>query len=237
MSVQTPSMSNQYIYIGNGVYSLSEVSRLTQISHPKLYRWVKGHAYRSDSGLRRVGPVVDNLYADENGLVVVDFQSLMELRFIDAFRSKGVSMRTIRMAALMAREKWGVRNPLVTERFLTDGRSILVDAKDETGDRHLIDIVSDQIVLRKLIHQYLQLGIEYESGSPVQWWPLGHSGGVVIDPKRSFGAPVVDREGVPTRVLHAAVQSGQSIREVASWYQVHPQSVRKATEYERTLAA
>jgi hypothetical protein len=32
-------------------------------------------------------------------------------------------------------------------------------------------------------------------GQAIEWWPLGKSKLVVLNPKRSFGQPIVPREG------------------------------------------
>ncbi len=56
----------------------------------------------------------------------------------------------------------------------------------------------------------------------------------MIDPQRAFGAPIVDSEGVPTRVLARAVQAEESIDVVAELFRVDPISVAEAVKYERS---
>jgi uncharacterized protein (DUF433 family) len=66
---------------------------------------------------------------------------------------------------------------------------------------------------------------------------MERSGIVVLDPRRSFGQPIVNDEGVSTRVLAGAVQAEQSIERVAEWFEVKPASVRAAVDFENQLAA
>jgi uncharacterized protein (DUF433 family) len=74
-----------------------------------------------------------------------------------------------------------------------------------------------------------------ESGEVLTWHP--RSNRVVLDPKRSFGEPIVEDEGVPTDILASAYVAEQSVGAVAKWYEVDPQSVRDAVEFELSLAA
>jgi uncharacterized protein (DUF433 family) len=70
-----------------------------------------------------------------------------------------------------------------------------------------------------------------------RWWPLGKERSVVIDPERSFGAPIASRSGVPTQILHGAFQSARSYKFVANWYAVDAKEVRDAVTCEERLAA
>jgi uncharacterized protein (DUF433 family) len=60
---------------------------------------------------------------------------------------------------------------------------------------------------------------------------------VVVDPLRSFGQPVVNKEGVPTAVLSHALDVEKSVARVARWFEVSRASVKAAAEFEARLAA
>jgi len=60
---------------------------------------------------------------------------------------------------------------------------------------------------------------------------------VALDPHRSFGQPIIFRDGVPTSILVRSVAANGSVDEVARWFEIQPDSVREAVDYERTLAA
>jgi uncharacterized protein (DUF433 family) len=72
-------------------------------------------------------------------------------------------------------------------------------------------------------------------GQAIEWWPLGKSKLVVLNPKRSFGQPIVPREGVPTSILSRSYRVERSYPRVARWYAVSERAVRHAVEYEETL--
>jgi uncharacterized protein (DUF433 family) len=71
----------------------------------------------------------------------------------------------------------------------------------------------------------------------VRWWPLGTDRAVVLDPQRQFGQPITARSGIATEILQAAAKAGQTIEEIAEWYEIDPPAVRDALEFEAKLAA
>src|SRR5260370_22070880 len=114
-------------------------------------------------------------------------------------------------------------------------------------------------LFRSILKDYLVTGLDFKDQLAVRWWPLGRHRPVVIDASRSFGQPIVNREGVPTAVLHRAyiAESGSQVglkslaepsqtaesasgatlhasanERVARWYDVERRSVRAAVEYE-----
>jgi uncharacterized protein (DUF433 family) len=162
----------------------------------------------------------------------LDFADLMELRFLNAFREHGVSWRAIRIASERAREFLGVEYPFSSWRFSTDGRTILAQFVNETGDHVLLDLVTNQYELLELIKRYLFGDIDFDGDTPARWWPRGREGRIVIDPARGFGAPIIADEGVPTRILAQAVLAEDSIELVADLFRVDPICVAEAVEYE-----
>jgi uncharacterized protein (DUF433 family) len=54
---------------------------------------------------------------------------------------------------------------------------------------------------------------------------------VVIDPKRNFGRPIINPEGVPVEALFNAYKAEKSYDKVASWFEVDRESVKDAVEY------
>ena len=75
-------------------------------------------------------------------------------------------------------------------------------------------------------------GVKLEPGVQYKWFVT-----VVVDPARNMGQPTVTRSGVPTRVLARSVQTNGSVATVAHWFEVTPDEVRDAVEFERSLVA
>lgn len=58
----------------------------------------------------------------------------------------------------------------------------------------------------------------------------------LTDPRRNFGQPTVMKSGVPAATLARSVKANSSQEVVARWYEVHPDEVRDAVEFEQSLA-
>jgi uncharacterized protein (DUF433 family) len=169
---------------------------------------------------------------------ILTFSDLIEVRFLEAFRQHGVSTRALRIASQRAKELLGRHHPFSTQIFRSDGRTILAEITKNTGDKFLLDIVNEQYVFEKVLAAYLYGGLDFnELKEPARWWPLGKDHSVVIDPQRSFGAPIVAKAGIPTKILNSAVLAEKSIEFVAKWYEVEIDEVRDAVEFENRLAA
>ena len=72
---------------------------------------------------------------------------------------------------------------------------------------------------------------------PARWWPLGKDRSIVIDPHRGFGAPIVAKAGIPTKILNSAMSAEKSYEFVANWYGISIEEVRDAVQFETKLAA
>src|SRR5262245_27315328 len=94
-----------------------------------------------------------------------------------------------------------------------------------------------QRVFEKVIRPFLK-NVEFDHGKvPLRWWPRGKSRQVALDPRRSFGHPIIFREGISTKVLARSAHANDSIEEVARWFHIAPASVRAAIDYGQALAA
>ena len=221
--------------IGVGIYSVPEASRLTHVSAPTIRRWIKGYSYRVGDTERGTPPVWTRQLADIEDEVSLGFLDLIEVRLIDAFRRRGVSWPTLKRAAEHAKVLFKTTHPFATHQFFTDGRCVFTELADQ--DKSLIDVADNQHTFKRLLAPYLE-GLEFKDGHQViRWWPLGERHSVLIDPQRSFGQPIVEREGVPTRILASAFKIQESVDAVAKWYEVSKKAVRDALKFEKDLAA
>lgn len=222
----------QYRLIGRGLYSVAEAHRITGVPGRSIRRWISG--YRSyKGGVRHSPPVVASDLIGELGVAALDFAALIEVRFLHAFRSHGVSWKAIRIASDRASDILGVEHPFSSRKFSTDGRTILAQFVTETGDEVLLDLVRSQYEFKRIISSYLFGEIDFDkTDSPRRWYPLSGTRRIVIDPQRSFGAPIIRRGGVPTGILAMAVNAEQSVELVARLFDVDVASVQAACKYE-----
>ena len=228
-----------YRLIGRGIYSLPEAHRITGVPIRSIRRWTYGYEWGALGAFRRrSAPVVHSALPELLGdLPALDFADLIEVRFLNAFRELGVSWKAIRIASDRAREILGLNHPFSSRRFSTDGHTILAQFVDETGDEHLVDLVRNQYEFERIIFQFLHGEIDFGDGDvPRRWYPVRGSRRIVVDPERAFGAPIVEVEGVPTRILAKAVDAEGSFGVVAKLFEVDPVSVEAAHAYEIALA-
>lgn len=232
------SPSDHPAWLGIGIYTVNEAARLTRIPSRRIRRWVQGYSYRTAPKAPRSysRPVFVHELEPIDGTLALTFLDLLEVRFVDAFRRHGVSWGTIREAAAYACELLQTTHPFATKKFKTDGKRIIGEFTKLSGDRALLDLVERQYAFEQVIGDTLFEGIEFDGNEAARWWPLGESARVVLDPHRSFGQPIVDKEGVPTMVLARAVRAEGSVERVARWFEVESASVRAAVEFEEALA-
>jgi hypothetical protein len=229
-------MPKEYRYIGHGIYSLSDAERLTRIPKARIRRWLEGYSYDYQHSRRRSEPIVRADLSREMGELALTFADLMEVRFLDAFRDKGVSWREIRAAAERVGEFIESTHPFSNRRFRTDGRAILAEIERD-GDLQLLRIVKDQWEIHRIVAPFLLAGVDFDGRDEPRLWRPVRGLRVVIDPLRSFGSPIAQDGSVPTRVLAAAARAERSARRAARVFRVPLRAVEDSVKFERRYVA
>ena len=207
---------------------------MLHISAPKIVRWLRGHSID--------GQAYAALWQSEVNLgddrIFLGFRDLMEVRVVDAFIKAGLSAVRVRSAISLAREVIGQDHPLSTNRFRTDGREIFLQVieTDETGQQRerLLNLFRRQYEFKGIVDPILKTVDFGQDGNPLQWWPCGRQGQIVVDPNRSFGQPIDSASSVPTAVLAAAAHQ-EGIKQAARAYEVSEGSVLRSVEFENSV--
>jgi len=201
-------------------------------------RWLRGYEYHNRTRSGASEPVFQSDYGTVNGKVALSFLDMVEIRFVDAFRRHGVSWRAIRIASHKAAEMLDFDHPFSMRKFLTDGKTIIARIAHEENDVELIDLVTDQFAFDKIITPYLYEGLDFSKhDTATRWWPLGKKHSIVIDPRRSFGKPILDKYNIPTSTIAASYKGNKSYSEIAKWFEIDQRTVKEAVDFERKLAA
>lgn len=214
--------------LGIGLYTPAEASRYLGVQVQKLRRWLKGHHI----GDRKYPPLWDPEVDLGDQSLHLGFRDLLEMRAAHAFMAVGVSPQQIRRAILEARQFVNDERPLSTTRFQTDGRTVFLEIAREDGDTQLLDLFKKQYAIRDVLKQSFK-DVDYELEAPARWWIAGRKQGIVLDPRRSFGQPVDDKTGVPTRVLAAAAAAEGGIEAAAKAWEVSRQTIERAVAFEQ----
>jgi hypothetical protein len=192
--------------LGQGVYTPREAARLVGRTPQQVLRWTRG------SGTDE--PLWHAHYQFLEDSTEISFLDLIEVRVVSSMRSAGISMQAIRFAIRLAREKYGIDRPLASQKFKTDGRSILMDAVEEDGEYvSLSSKFPGQKVFRDIVDQSLN-DLEYQ---------------------RFFGDPLLDEYGISTNILFQEYQSFKDFRYLSSIYEIPIESVKQAISFEVSL--
>lgn len=223
--------------LGVGLYTLPEASRLSGVPSRSIRRWLLGYKYEDRSGAgRSMPPLWEGDMPSANHTTGLSFLDLMEVRMVHAFRAHKVSWRAIREAAAVACDMYSDKHPFTMKRFQTDGNRIFAELQEQ-GEVRFFDLNRKHYVLKTIVERSLFEGIEFEHEQAARWFPSWAGGKIVLDPKRSFGQPILSREGVPTEILAKAAQVEESAAVVAKWYDVPIPAVKAAVAFEKRLAA
>jgi uncharacterized protein (DUF433 family) len=127
-------------------------------------------------------------------------------------------------------------HPFAHRDWFADPGGVYLRLSKESGDRALVEMAGDaQYAMEGLLKIYLrQIHFNPDTGLADVWAPLGVNRPVVIDPRRSFGLPIV-ASGVRTDLLAGHYSAGDRITEIAGWYQVPETEVEAAIEFEERL--
>jgi len=218
--------------LGAGIYTLPQAAALAKVPVTAIRRWVYGYSYPYKGRIVRQ-PARVATPPDLKEARVITFRDLIEIQFVHAFLAEGVSWRTIKEAADKARELVKSDHPFATNRYVTDGRSIFTEIVQETGNKELLNVCSNQMAFRRILLPSLRKKVDVSAEGIERFYPLGRGVPIVIDPARQFGQPIETSAGVPTDVLARAFKGCRSFREVASWYEVPVRSVRAAVDFEQ----
>lgn len=199
-------------------YSISEATHYLRIPRSTLHAWVAGQAYQTSAGTRLFRPVIA-LPDKRAGLL--SFINLVEAHVLDAIRRQHqIPLQKVRKAVLYLSERLGSAHPLAEQRFETDGVDLFIRRYGE-----LVNISqSGQLAMRRILEAYLRR-VEWDpAGVVARLYPftrkraLDEPKVVVIDPRISFGRPVLVGSGIPTALIAERYKAGESIDQLADDY-------------------
>lgn len=218
-----------------GIYAIPVAARLLQEQPATIDRWAFGYRRRGTS----YSPAISTDVPPVSGTRVITFLELVELMFIRALLSTGLSWHTVRDASrVAARLLEDEPHPFATQRWFADPAALYLRLGQQHDEEILIEVAGHaQVAMQPLLDPYLkQLDFDVH-GIARRWFPHGFTTPVVVDPLRAFGMPVTEKGGVPTEVLAALHRAGDSIESIAAWYRIGEAEVEAAVAYEMSLSA
>lgn len=219
-------------------YSFAEASHSLQIPVETLRSWIRGRTYPTVRGKRVSHPVIQ---LPDTQLPLLSFTNLIEAHVLDAIRyHHKVPLENVRRAVDYLRERSGSQHPLAQYWFQLTGLDLLI----EEGGLLVNATKRGQLVMRDVIQAYLTRVERDPHGAALRLYPYLHRHPkqlesepkiVLIDPRISFGKPILVGVGVPTAVIADRHKTGESLIGLAKDYGCEASEIEKAVEYERGL--
>lgn len=199
-------------------YGLDEAAHYLALPAATLRSWVRGRHYPTTAGKKWFRPPIA---LPDATLPQLSFNNLVEAHVLSALRrEQRVPLPAIRKALDSLSARTATPRPLIDGQFATDGAALFVD--DVCG---LIDASADgQLVLREVLEAHLRRIDRDRQGFPERLYPFTRPAdwqapkSIVIDPRISFGRPVLRGTRIPTAAIAERYKAGDSIDELVADY-------------------
>jgi uncharacterized protein (DUF433 family) len=213
-------------------YPLSEAARYVRLSPATLRSWFFGRPYPTVKGVSHFPAV---LKPARRKPPTLSFSNLVEAHVLRSLRTEhGVPLDAVRHALAFAERELEIDQLLLREELRTAGGQLFLDRYGE-----LVNLsASGQLAMRKIFEAHLERVEWGKMRFPVRLYPfvLAQTGGekpIVIDPRISFGRPVIERAFVSTRAILERIDAGESVGDVARDYELPVESIEEAVVFER----
>jgi len=215
-------------------YSIPQAARYLTIPSATLRSWVIGRSYATAGGAEgRFQPVIA---LPRRGTNLLSFYNLVEAHVLRAFRKRHeIKLRHIRKALSYVQREFGWKRPLIEQEFKIQGVSLLVERLGKLVDAS----ASGQTVMREIVDAHLER-LVWEDNVVASLYPFtrdGFSGprSVVIDPRYSFGRPILRESRVETVIIAERYKGGDSITSLAKDYGCARLEIEEGLRYELCL--
>jgi uncharacterized protein (DUF433 family) len=201
-------------------YQVQEAARYAHVAPQTVVQWQKGAA----------GPAL----APREQRVALSYMQLIEVAIVAALRNSGVTLRRIRDAREYVQQTLKSEFPFAEYRFKTDGQRLFMDFAEIVGKRKgrgtlLRPDQGGQLAWEAVIGRLEEF--EYERNRIViRWHVAGPQSAVAIDPRVSFGAPMV--KGIPTWAIKGRWEAGETPEEIADDFSLRKAEVVDALSFE-----
>jgi len=203
-------------------YTTAEAARFAETKPRTVAYWHYGTG-------TKVGPALGG----KKPYAPLSYLQLVEVAFVASFRQRGVPLQRIRKAREYVAKVFQAEFPFAQYQFKTEGVHVLMNAASVDPDfSELIaaDEAGQMAWERVLLERFEQF--DYEEDLAVTWHPRGRGVPILIDPRISFGAPVLERTGIPTWVLKGRFDAGETFAEIEADFGVTGPDIRHALEFE-----
>lgn len=211
-------------------YTITEAALYLRLPVYTLQNWIGGYSYKTSTGVRQSKPLIKPAGKEPRQL---SFYNLIEAHVLSALRRKHrIPMRNVRKALDYLKREHKSKHPLADYWFETDGIHIFIDAAKK------LEIISqDGQLAMEMLRRYLSRIERDDLDLAVRLYPYTASSIeglrlVVIDPRVSFGRPVITGTGIPTSIIAERFKAGEGVDLLAGDYGRTSQEIEEALRCE-----
>jgi len=218
------------LQLGNGIYTVQEISQLLQIPKHKATSWITkywngelGEAYEQNYSWK-----VDHTKA-------VGFHTLVEFYVMVQFAESGVKISQVLNAHRELSSDFRTPFPFaqkhVLENISTDGKKIYLQ---KNGNTITLD-GSKQLNLEfiKMFFKRLDFGKNLLAS---RFWPMGKEKGIVCDPNHRFGQAVIEGTNIQAEAIYRMYLAKEPLKFIAELYSIPIKKVEDAVEFYNSAA-
>lgn len=236
-SIQSPGSASSLFH---GIYTLPDAAHILHVPAFKLRRWLDTEAPVPHAegvlaetatfyGISKVG------IRGEAHQKHVDFLTLIELFTIYQLREAGVSFPEIRVVRSELQEEFSTEHPFALKGLLSDGRKIAREINQR--DLLLLNAQGQRGFSAVLEDFFKRIDFEESSKLASRYHPCGRESAVVVDPRISFGRPVLEGTAIATETLLSLYKGGETPELIAEQFEIGEAAVQDALNFENWQAA
>jgi uncharacterized protein (DUF433 family) len=192
-------------------YTIPEAAHYLCIPVATLRAWVLGQR-----GKHNFKQVIDLSFPESR---LLSFFNLAEAHVLRSLRTVHfVKLPLIRKALRFVKREFGWERPLIQQKFKTDGVHLFV----EKLGKLVVASEEGQQVIREVMTHLDRL--EWDGSLAARLYPFTRSNpenapkSVIIDPRFSFGRPVLKDARITTAIIAERYKAGESVQSLADDY-------------------
>lgn len=213
-------------------YTVAEAAHYLSIPPKTIKNWVVGYDYKTNKGKQRFQPVIN---LTDKSTLLLSFYNLAEAHVLRGLRTNDkIPLQHIRRALDYVCRKYGWKRPLIQEEFRTDGVSLFVEKLGTLVDAS----ATGQLIMPDVVKAHLKR-IDWEDDLAVRLYPFTRLNAylesprlIVIDPRLSYGRPIVKSMGVTTATLAERYKAGDSMEKLSRDYGGSKRDIEEALRCE-----
>ncbi len=160
----------------------------------------------------------------------INFHTLIEFYLLILFADAGVKTREVLNAHKELSTRFNTKYPFskkdILDKIKTDGKKIFLQTDGIT-----ISLDGTKQLNLTFIKQFFK-NLDFDDNSIAsKFWPLGRDKSIIIDPKRQFGHPIIEKTNIFPETIFNMYKAGEPIEFIAFTYDLNQESILDAIEY------